>query len=267
MDYKTYLQNRLDQGVSLSIGKAIGDGFSYFGKKPGPFILYLLVFFGISMVASVLGMVPYVGSLIVSVLVTPPLVMGFATYNHKAQTGDYPVFENFFDAFKINYLNLALVNLIIQGIGWAITALLLTPYLGDFSALMASAGSDPDAIVDIMQEIAAGMLDNIWIIVGAAIAYIVLMVFYSFANYFVIFYGFSFWEAMESSRILVGKVFFSLIGLFFVTGVLLLVGTVVTLFIGLLVFIPVLYLISYSAFEQVAGLPTDEKQIEDDLII
>jgi hypothetical protein len=219
------------------------------------------------MVASVLGMVPYVGSLIAAVLISPPLVMGFATYNHKVKTNNYPTFENFFDAFKINYLNLALVNLVIQGIGWGITSLILKPYVGDLGSLIQSAGGDPDAIMDIMQEVSATMQDNIWIIGGAGLIYVLLMVFYSFANYFVIFYGFSFWEAMESSRILVGKVFFSLIGLFFVTGVLLLVGMVVTLFIGLLVLIPVLYLISYSAFEQVAGLPTDEKQIEDDLII
>lgn len=267
MNYKYYIQNRKEQGFSLNIGKAISDGFSYFGKKPGPFILYLFVFFGISIMASFIGLIPVVGSLLVAVLISPPLVMGFATYMRKVQTNDYPVFEDFFGGFKTNYTNLALVNLVIQGVGFLVGLLVFARIFGDFEGLMQSVGGDPDAILDVFKELQVTVQENILLLSISGIGYLLIYIFYSLSNYFVIFYGFNFWEALESSRILVGKVFFSLVGLIFVTGVLLVLGIVLTLGLGLLIFIPVLYLISYSAFEQIAGFQEPETEIEDDLIL
>lgn len=267
MNYNDYVNARIAQGVTLDIGKAIGDGFRYFGKKAGYYIGYLLLLIVISIFASLLSGIHFAVGILVSAFVTAPLTVGFGLYAHAHKLNSDAPFEVFFSGFKRNYINLALVNLLLQIVSAVVMLILLKPYIGDFTAMMQSAQGDPEAMMDIFREISVSIQNNIWVIGGAMLFLILVNVVYSQASYVAVIHGYSFWESLEVSRRLVAKAIFPLIGLYFVVGILLTIGTVVTLMIGLIVLAPVFMLIMFSAFEQIVGLPVTERALEDEFHI
>ncbi len=270
MDYKNYIQLSLSQGVNFSIGKAIKDGFSMFGKNAGSYIGFLIVMFFISIAAGLFGMfIPFIGGIAVGVLVTPALLMGFAIFARKQILGENPAFETFFEGFKTNYMQLILVNLVLQLIQYGLLAILLIPIFGDLLLEF----QDPSiiqneaALQEIFQEMAINIMAKWWMFFLYIIFSIVIQILYMLANYYVIFYNFSFWEAMESSRHLMSKVFFKAFILNILVGFIVVIGSFATLFIGLLFLIPISFLINFSLFNQIAGFADQEQSIEDDLII
>lgn len=270
MDYKNFINLSLSQGVNFSIGKTINEAFSLVGKNAGSYIGYTIVFFFISMAAGLFGaFVPFIGGIAAGVLVTPALIMGYATFARRSELGEPTSFENFFDAFKINYGQLVIVNLILQLVQMGLMFLLFIPFFGDAMDLIQSpeAFGDPDYIEEFLSEITATMIQYWWVFAIYIFASLTIQVVYALANYFVIFYGFGFWEAMESSRHLMGRVFIKSIVLFIIIGIIVGIGTVVTLFFGILFFLPFSILASYSLFKQLAGFADGEVALEDDLII
>lgn len=271
MDYKNYIQLTISQGVNLSISKAIKDGFGYLGKNVGAYVGYTIVAFFIMVAAALFSfMVPLVGNLALSVLVVPALMMGFAVYARKGDMNQDAQFEDFFDGFKRNYSQLILANLIIQIINTVMSLLFLSPLIADFTPLftdMMQNMQNPEEFSALGEEIFVIMISNWWAIGLAIVVGIVIQVLYLLANYFVIFYGFGFWEAMESSRQLISKVFFKVIILNILVGFIMVIGVIATLGLGILFLFPVSVLINFSVFNQVAGFSDEEISLEDDLII
>jgi len=271
MDYKNYIQLTLAQGVQLSISKAIKDGFGYLGKNVGAYVGFTIVGIFIIIAAAIFSMfVPFIGNLALSVMVIPALMMGFAIYARKSDMNQPTQFEDFFEGFKRNYSQLILANLIIQIISTVMTLLFLSPVIAEMVPLftdMMQNIQNPDDAAEIGQEIFAIMLGNWWAIGLSIVVGIVIQVLYMLANYFVVFYGFGFWEAMESSRQLMSKVFFKVIILNILVGLILTIGVIATLGIGILFLFPVTVLINFSVFNQVAGFASDEIALEDDLIV
>lgn len=271
MDYKNYLQLTLAQGVQFSISKAIKDGFGYFGKSAGAYIGFAFVSVFIIIAAAIFSaFIPFVGNLALGVMVIPPLMMGFAIYARKGDMNQQAQFEDFFDGFKRNYSQLILANLIVQTITTILTLLFLSPLIADIVPLftdMMQNIQDPDAASEIGQDIFGILLRNWWAIGLAIVVSIVVQVLYMLANYFVIFYGFGFWEAMESSRQLISKVFFNVIILNIIVSFILVIGAIATLGFGLFILFPVSILINFSVFNQVAGFASEEIALEDDLIV
>ncbi len=271
MDYKNYIQLTVNQGIKFSIGQSIKEGFSHLGKHTGLYVGFSIVAFFIIMAAALFSMlIPFVGNIVVSTLISPPLIMGFALFARKSQLNQLPTFETFFDAFKQNYAQLILVNLIIQIVQGVLVLVFLSPIIAEIAPLfqtILAESSDPAAMQGLGAELFAVLIENWWAFALAIIVAITVQVLYMLANYFVIFYGFGFWEAMESSRQLISKVFFKVIGLNIVVGIFLMIGTIVTLGIGLLFLFPLTILINFSVFSQIAGFADGEPKLEDDLII
>lgn len=59
------------------------------------------------------------------------------------------------------------------------------------------------------------------------------------------------WEAMETSRKVVAKKFFHFFGLYFVVGLLVIVGGTITCFLGLLVLFPYMMCIQFTAYDRI----------------
>lgn len=86
---------------------------------------------------------------------------------------------------------------------------------------------------------------------------IFLAVAYSFSFLFVIGRKFDFWEAMESSRKVISRRWFSFFAFFFVLGLVNLVGLLL-LGVGLLVTIPLSSCAMAAAFDDIVGLPASD---------
>ncbi|MGC9342953.1 MAG: hypothetical protein ACP5E3_09655, partial [Bacteroidales bacterium] len=81
---------------------------------------------------------------------------------------------------------------------------------------------------------------------------IYLSVGYTFVMFFVIFAKVDFWEAMELSRKLVAREWFSIFGLTLVLGLLNFLGAL-AFGVGLLFSIPITYCALYAAFDDILG--------------
>ena len=82
---------------------------------------------------------------------------------------------------------------------------------------------------------------------------IYLTVGYVFTPFYIVFANMSFWEAMESSRKLVHREWFSIFGFLIVLLIINLIGAL-ALGIGLLITIPLSYCAMYAAFDDIIGV-------------
>ena len=82
---------------------------------------------------------------------------------------------------------------------------------------------------------------------------IYLLVAYYFAPFFVIFGNMDFWEAMDTSRKLVHREWFSILGLILILGIINFLG-VLAFGVGILFTMPVTYCAMYAAFDDIVGV-------------
>jgi len=97
------------------------------------------------------------------------------------------------------------------------------------------------------------VISSIFIIVGIfalVIPGIYLSVAYAFSIFFIIFHKLDFWQAMEYSRKIITKKWWSFFGLFLVLGLLNAVGAFFLL-IGVLFTLPFSYCVIYAAYEDI----------------
>jgi len=269
MNYTQYIENRLQQGVDFSISRAISEGFSYLGKNTGQYILFTLVY-GLVMIGASMfaNFIPFeIGTYIIKAVLSPALAIGYATYCRQQVVHGTAEFGNFFDGFRNNYSQMVVANVLIMIIIGLSSALLLLPYTQELAATMQDIVANGGSPGEIFEEISAIFGKHVLPIFGYLVIALVVQVFYLQVNYFVVFYDFGFWEAMEASRILMSRVFFKAIGYLIVASLIFVFGTLFSLGIGALFLFPAIMLMSYSVFEQLAGFNALEPKLEDDLII
>lgn len=242
-----------NNGYDFDGSKYISMAWENFKKVPGMYIGYLFLFLAIS---TLLGVIPYsIGDLI-----TPIFGVGFALFAADIQQNKEGDFSRFFDGFKSKPLHLVLVALIsILGIGVFFIPLLA--YLGFGEVFDLFSGSSMD--FDLFSDINSGMAVGLGFL--CAIPAIYLGIAWSWASFFVVFKGLDFWPAMEASRRIISKRWWSYLGFSFLLGLIVLAGAL-CLFVGLVVAIPVVTIAPYIAFEQIVGLDDHEIDIIDHLI-
>ncbi len=278
MNYQDYVNQRLAKGVHVSVGQAISQGFSYMGKNTGSYIGYFFIMLILAIIGGLIfgaifnaidlgGFAGNIGETIVDIAITPALGIGFAAYCHSMNHEEFTEFSNFFDGFRKNYAQLLVVNLVIQLILLLLGSALILSYADQFQAIGQDLALDPSLAEELIAEMARTITENWWRFAIFFIVAIVIYVLYALSNFFVVLYGYNFWEAMEASRQLMSKVFFKAIIFQIVAGLVLALGTMVTLGIGIIYFLPAYQLMQYSFFEQVADFDDLEPSLEDDLII
>ncbi len=97
------------------------------------------------------------------------------------------------------------------------------------------------------------VISSIFIIIGIftlVIPAIYLSVAYAFSIFFIIFHKLDFWQAMEYSRKIITKKWWSFFGLFLVLGLLNAVG-LIFLLVGVLFTLPFTYCVIYAAYEDI----------------
>lgn len=125
-----------DSPYSFDFGSIYDSAMEIFKKNALHFILFTLVYAAINVL---LAFIPFIGAL-ASMVINPPLLAGYYLVADKIRNGQTPAFENFFDGFSMNFLQLFLLALvsgifigigslfcIIPGIWLAVSYVLATP--------------------------------------------------------------------------------------------------------------------------------------------
>lgn len=278
MNYQDYVNQRLAKGVDVSVGQAISQGFSYMGKNTGSYIGYFFIMLILAIIGGFIfgaifsaidlgGFAGNIGETIVDIAISPALGIGFAAFCYSKIHDDFTEFGNFFDGFRKNYAQLVVANLVIQLVFLAISALLVLSFVTDLQLLGQELLMDRSIIEEVGIEVINTFSENWWRFLLFFVLAITIYVLYSLKDFFVVLYGYNFWEAMEASRQLMSKVFFKAIIFQIVAGLILALGTMVTIGIGIIYFLPAYQLMQYNFFEQVADFDDLEPSLEDDLII
>ncbi|MFO0359248.1 MAG: hypothetical protein ACK50N_02010 [Flavobacteriales bacterium] len=191
----------LQEGYDFEVFEMIGNGIELFKKDIGNFVLFTLLVVGIS---AGLSFVPFVGSL-ASVVISPPLSVGYFFVADKIRRGEAYTFNNFFDGFKAPFGQLIVLSLI-------------------------------SSILTVVGTIFC-ILPGIYLAIG-----------YSLSNCVLVFHKFEFWEAMEASRKVVSKNFWTFLGLFLVMGIGGALAIILTCGVGSLFVAPVIVLTIYCIY-------------------
>ncbi len=240
-------------GYQVEIGKYIGIAWENFKKMPLMYMGYLLVLGVISWAA---GKLP----LDIGNLILPVFTIGFAIFANKIQRNEEAEFAHFFDGFKTNPAHLILVGIVSSLIMLMLT-LPMAAHVGFgniFNFIM-----NPYEGFGMFSGISVSKL-ALW---GglAAIPAIYLSVAWSWAYYFVAFKGLDFWSAMEASRKVITREWFSFFGFVLALAGIALAGAL-CFGVGLFVAIPVITIASFISFEQIIGMNDHEIDIIDELI-
>lgn len=240
----------LQEGYEFRFGDYISKGFDLVNKNLGGFIGYVLVYLLISMVV---GLVPILGQ-IAGFIIGPALLAGFYHVANRVDRGEQTAFGDFFKGFdKLG--NLFLTSLL------TILIVFVTAIPGGI--VIFTSGLSLTSFMMDEPEINMSM-----IIVGALLMLIPLMyltVSYLFAPMLVWFYDLRPWDALETSRKLVGKNLGIILGFVLVMGIIASLG-ILLLGVGLLYTIPAYLCATYAAFADITRLNEDDEAGSADLI-
>jgi len=181
-------------------------------------------------------------------IISPLFTIGFAIVANNIQKGQRVRFGNFFNGFNTNPGQLILV--------WLVSGLLmLAPFVAVFFIRWEG----------VSIPVGDGFVFN-WFL-PASIAILYLKIAWSWASYFVVFKGLGFWSAMEASRKIITRKWFSFLGLSIVLGIILLAG-ILCFGVGLFIAVPFTMIVPFITFEQIVGLNDDEEiDLIDHLIV
>ncbi|HMN89747.1 MAG TPA: hypothetical protein PKD70_08870 [Saprospiraceae bacterium] len=238
------IQEAIDYGYELDLGKYINEGIEIFKKNIGNFAGYTAVFFGIIMVSAI---IPFIGT-IAALILTPSLTVGFYLVAHKLQRNEGTQFSDFFKGF--DYIGQLLLWYLVMAL---ILGLMMLPFIAGVmvSAFSVLGSSDPSDIPTY-----------VWGLTIFFIPVIYFSIAWRWAPMFIVFYGMNFWEAMETSRKLITKKWWMMFLLAMIIGILGSIGYV-ALLVGFLFTYPMAMCIDYMAFANVTGLHTTAHSDED----
>jgi hypothetical protein len=239
----SHLENLIKEGYELNFGNCISQGFSIINKNIGGFIGYTLIYLLTTML---LGVIPFFGS-IIDLIITTPLTAGFYIVASKIKNGENHEFSDFFKGFDF--------------FGPLIgTSLFLT--LIFFLTLIAMAGfvyllTDVDMLISSAAEFSVSF---IFVVLLLMLPFIYLIVAYNWSSMLVVFYGYSAWRAMETSRKMITKKWFSVFLYFFIISLILMAG-LFAFGLGILYTIPFFMCANYVAFSEIT-----KGEVVDDVI-
>jgi hypothetical protein len=238
------VQQVLDEGYEFRFGDYLSRGFQILNRNPGLFIAFLLLYLTINLF---LAVIPIVGTLATFIL-NPPLSIGFYYAAHRLANDEPLAFNDFFRGFD-KFGNLVLTSLLyaLILIGASLPGLIIL-ITGGVMSFAGGMGDDPFASMGSLMI--AGLI-------LALVPAIYFGISYLLAPLFVWFYDMEPWPALEASRKLVGRQWFSFFGFAVVVGLIGISGAILLL-VGLLYTMPFVYCALYAAFADITRLGETE---------
>jgi uncharacterized membrane protein len=253
------IEESIAKSPSPRVTDYFSQGFNIFFKKPWLFIGFILIFFGINFGLSI---IPF-GGLVFSIFFQPLLMIGLYVVADRINYQEDVEFSYFFDGFRGDMGKVIVANLLMFLMFLVPLALLFGGFFSvlGFDNIVAAMSQrpqdvDPDAVANI--GVAAGIM------IFIAVLLIMYLGFsYTFVLHMVRFKDLSGWQALEASRKLVGKHFFSIF-LFALLGAIINLAGILLLVVGLLITIPATLIATYVAFDDL--VLARDAAAEDDII-
>jgi hypothetical protein len=270
-DYLNVADTLKIEGYEFEMGKYLSEGW----KKGTPVIGWFLLFLILSVVFSkALGLIsnPIVGYILNNWVISPALSAGLILFMQKKYNTNQSDFGLIFKGFTTNFGQVILVNILIA----LISILALLPFIlsflaaFDFEALKEVAEKIND--ITAIKEVYAIFLSSmdalgVGLFISMALV-LILTVFFSLSNYFVVVGGLTAVASLGASFGVVKKAFFPILGFFIVLGLINVLG-LICLVVGVLVTLPVTIMAIYAMFHHiVASKVTDDlSAVSDDDIL
>jgi len=249
------------RGYEFAFGTYIERGFNIFWKQPGLFIAFTLIYLAVSGSSNDLSIIVTFAA---NTLLLPCLMAGYFLVAHKISTGAPEIyFGDFFKGFD-HFRNLAIVS--------ALTGLIIIAAAIPFLLVMLiSFFWGADGLIldsDIQHTISRIFIEGDFIFPFWALLLLIpaiyLSIAYSAAPFFVVFYNMEPSEAMEASRKIISKRWFTIFLFSIALGFIAAMG-VVALLVGFLATFPAICCAEYAAFSDIMQLEQEEN--EDDEVL
>ncbi len=246
---------------SFPINKFISKGWELGLKILGWYVLYMTLAMTAS---SLLKSLPYVGSLINTLVIAPVLASGTIFFIHHRYTTNRSDFGLIFLGFKKNLLQIILLNLILV-IGCLIIylPLILEIYnsvdLSDFTKIANE--KNPEALMPLVKDLFKDI--GSWVRTGffCSFGILFLMTFTVFTSFLVVLENYTAVKAISVSFKIVKKKFIKILWFLILLGLINLLG-VLCLIIGLFITVPISFAAVYIAYISVFK---PNLEIEDDV--
>ena len=238
----------------FSVSEIVSEGWDLFKKEWGLFLVFGLL---IIIVFSLSSQIPYIGYILTNLLVTPLMIIGFASASHIVATNGRLDFNDFFIGIdRIGEFLPTAALLLLMSILSFIPFLICILFFGLYGDLYL----DPFEIINKI-----GLISILLFI--SVLPIILVPVLYTWTFYLFTFYDLKNWEALETSR----KIVASKIGVHIVFYFAIIFISIIGLLgfcLGIFISFPAIMTISYAGFSQITGLKNDNEglQIEDHLI-
>jgi hypothetical protein len=258
-NFQEKLNSIINEGFQIDIGDKISEGFRLFNKNMANFVVFSIIFFAIAFLTS---MIPFLGQL-VSIIIMPPLTAGFYLAARKTELEGTAEINYFFKGFDfigpLILRSLTTMGIFLIALIPFFIAVFQTGFL-QWIMLVNNNPADP-SVLDSVPMI------PFWAFL-CLIPAIYLGIAYTFADLFIVFYKVHFWEAMEASRKLITKRWFTFFICFLVFGIVMALG-VLACGVGLLFTMPAYTCMIYLLFARITRLGEDEEedQITDHFIL
>jgi len=227
-------------------------GLRYFSDEFGIYVSFTLVYIALSLA---LGSLPVVGDLS-GMLVGPPLVAGFACYMRLQSRNDYREFSNFFGGFRGgNWPSLVSVGISVTLSMALAVALAVLPFFYDTIQVFVT---ELEKIQGMDQEKAAEFVIGLYnpqiglAALVAALAALAILTLFCLAPLFVVYRGYSAFQAIGASWKLVSKKYVAFLFFNLLLWCVLIFGLLMCC-VGLLAALPIYYLSLASAYEEITG--------------
>jgi len=237
----------LSRDYHLEIGSCISDSWNLFTNNFGVLLGGAAIYFGIAMACSLFAQIPIIGLLgtAASLLITGPLAGGLLYMFLKAIRRQPVMVGDVFFGFQRSFLHLFLAYIVMSLLTMAcfMPAGILTVVIL-FPSITSNSEPNPLQIIAI-----------IGIFLLSLIPVIYLATSWMFTLPLVIDKGMNFWPAMETSRKVVGKHWWTLFGFSIVLGLIALVG-ILACCVGLLFAMPIACGALMYAYERIFSSST-----------
>lgn len=247
-------QQLINDDYNFQMGRYMEEGWSIFKKAAGSFIGFTVVYFIIYFIISI---IPFIN--LFAMFVAPVLIAGIFIFCRN-MIYNREEFRNFFEGFNF-FGKIVLFQLVLFLFFIPFLILVSAVFPADIIPELISGEYDPEWLAeDIAQsfENNSGLVALIYLVFLAGILY--LYTSYSLTLPLIVDAKMSFWEAMETSRKVVGEKFLSFLGMYIVLGLLLMVGTIFTCGLGLLVLLPYLNTVIFATYDDI--FKTDHDNLE-----
>jgi hypothetical protein len=260
--------DRLLQGeYKVDVFGFVKQGWELFRQEPGKYIGFFLLLIAVYLIEQIFGKLFDFGSVtneaspniypemlvklflmmalsILFSLAVIPLYVGFNIVAFKQMSGQKTEFGNFFHGYR--YWTSLIASALVQGV---------IVFIIFFVVVIVAVFIREFARNTFLHDIATLFVLLMLLLFLVSLIYITVI--YIFSQMLIIDRRLGFWQAMEMSRKVVKKQWFSVFGLLLIIGLLSMLG-VLALFVGLLVTVPVSQLTLAVAYKEIFGLQSSD---------